>query len=77
FAAVLLYGFSFLNAELNYKRSKILILILLTILQVIVGISVIHSKLYFLATAFHLAIALFILSIVLYIWFQVMVEKRV
>src|SRR3989304_615156 len=77
FAAVLLYGFSFINSELNYKRSKILILILLIILQVIVGISAIHSKLYFLATAFHLAIALFILSIVLYIWFQVMVEKRV
>jgi len=77
FAAVLLYGLSFINSELNYKRSKILILILLIILQVIVGVSVIHSKLYFLTTAFHLAIAISILSIVLYIWFQGMVEKRV
>lgn len=74
---VFLYAFSYINSVLNYKRSKILILILLIILQVIVGISVIHSKLYFLATALHLAIALFILSTVLYIWFQVMVEKRV
>src|SRR3990172_8410625 len=77
FAAVLLYGLSFINSELNYKRSKILILILLIILQIIVGVSVIHSKLYFLTTAFHLAIAISILSIVLYIWFQGMVEKRV
>ncbi len=78
FVAVLfLYAFSFLNSELNQKRRKILILALLILLQIIIGISVIHSKLYFLATAFHLAIALLIFSTILYLWFQEMVESRV
>ncbi|HEY7535664.1 MAG TPA: COX15/CtaA family protein [Thermodesulfobacteriota bacterium] len=72
-----LYAFSFASSELSQKRAKILILFLLILLQVIVGVSVIHSKLYFLATAFHLAVALLILSAILYLWFQVMIEKRV
>ncbi len=74
---VFLYAFSYIKTVLVDNRSKILILLLLIILQVIVGISVIHSKLYFLTTAFHLTIALLILSTALYIWFQDMAEKRV
>jgi heme A synthase len=75
--ALFLYAFSFVNSGLTQKRSKILILLVLILLQVIVGVSVIHSKLYFLATAIHLAIALLIFSTILYLWLQEMVEKRV
>ncbi len=77
FAAVLLYAFSYINSELSHNRKKFLILLLLIFLQVILGIIVIHSKLYFLATAFHIAIALLILSTVLFIWFQGLLVKRV
>jgi heme A synthase len=68
----LLYVFSLSNSKLSYNRRRVLVLLALILLQILLGVGVVHSKLYFLVTAFHLAVALFILSMVLYIWFQEM-----
>jgi heme a synthase len=68
---------TYLNSGLKHNRSRTLILLCLILLQIMIGIGIIHSKLYFLITALHLAVALLILSTVLYIWFQEMRENRV
>jgi heme A synthase len=71
------YALSYFSPGLRANRSKISILLGLIFLQLILGISVIHSKLFFLTAALHLSIALLILSTVLYAWFQEMKENRV
>ncbi len=71
------YALSYFSSGLRAKRSKISILLALILVQIILGVSVIHSKLFFLTTALHLSIALLILSTVLYTWFQEMKENRV
>jgi len=68
---------TYLNSALRRDRSKVLILLGLIFVQIGIGVGVIHSKLYFLTTALHLAVALLILSIVLHTWFQEMTENRV
>ncbi len=68
---------TYLNSALRRERSRALILLGLIFVQIGIGVGVIHSKLYFLTTAIHLAVALLILSIVLYTWFQEMIENRV
>lgn len=78
FITVLLLSiYTYLNSELRGNRLRILVLLSLVLLQIMVGIGVVHSRLYFLATALHLAIALLILSTALYTWFQEMRENRV
>lgn len=78
FITVLLLSiYTYLNSELKGNRLRILVLLSLVFLQIMVGIGVVHSRLYFLATALHLAIALLILSTALYTWFQEMRENRV
>ncbi|HXG31123.1 MAG TPA: COX15/CtaA family protein [Thermodesulfobacteriota bacterium] len=74
---LLLYAFSYSNPGLNRDRSRILILLSLVLLQIILGVGVVHSKLHFGATAFHLGVALLILSMVLYTWFQNMKGNHV
>lgn len=78
-SAVLLYVFSYLSSGLRYNRGKISVLLCLIVFQIILGVGIVGSKLNFSATAFHLATALSILSIVLHMWFQEMrrEEKRV
>jgi cytochrome c oxidase assembly protein subunit 15 len=67
---LLLYIFSYMHSALEKNRSKILILLCLVIIQIVLGVGVIHSKLHFSTTAFHLGTALLILSVSLYSWFQ-------
>ena len=74
---LLLYIFSYFYSELGKSRSKILVLLCLVIIQIVLGVGVIHSKLHFSATALHLGIALLILSIAVYSWFQGMKESHV
>jgi heme a synthase len=68
---------TFLSSDLRRSRSKVLILLCLIVVQITIGVGIIHSKLYFLTTALHLAVALLILSAVLYTWFQEIGENRV
>jgi len=68
---------TFLNSDLRRNRPKVLILLGLIVVQIAIGVGIIHSKLYFLTTAIHLAVALLILSAALYTWFQEMGENRV
>lgn len=72
-----LYIFSYFYSALGKNRSKILVLLCLVIIQIVLGVGVIHSKLHFSTTALHLGIALLILSIALYSWFQGMKESHV
>lgn len=74
---VILYACSRFSSGLEAYRSRISILLGLVLFQIILGISVVYSKLFFLATALHLSIALLILSILLHTWFQEMKENRV
>jgi heme A synthase len=74
---LLLYAFSYSNSSLGRNRPKILILLFLILLQIILGVGVIHSKLHFSTTAFHLGTALLIFSTALYAWFREMGESRV
>ncbi|HEX3034053.1 MAG TPA: COX15/CtaA family protein [Thermodesulfobacteriota bacterium] len=71
---ILLYAFSYLSTSLWYYRRWILTLAGLILFQILLGVSVIHSKLHFSATAFHLGAALSILSMTLYLWFQEMIR---
>ena len=76
-SVAILYALSYFSSGLSANRSKISVLLGLIFLQIILGVSVIHSKLFFLTTALHLSIALLILSTVLYAWFQETKENRV
>ena len=76
-SAGILYALSYFSPSLSANRSKISVLLGLIFLQIILGVSVIHSKLFFLTTALHLSIALLILSTLLYAWFQETKENRV
>ncbi|HSE84275.1 MAG TPA: hypothetical protein VLB01_06985, partial [Thermodesulfobacteriota bacterium] len=71
-----LYASSYLSHRLQYSRRKILMLVCLVLFQILIGVSVIHSKLHFSATALHLGVALLILSVTLYLWFQEMVGEE-
>jgi heme A synthase len=72
-----LYILSYSYSALGKNRSKILILLCLVIMQIALGVGVIHSKLHFSTTVLHLGIALLILSIALYSWFQGMKKSHV
>ncbi len=73
----IIYACSYFGSWLEAHRPTVSILVGLVLFQIILGISIIHSKLFFLTTALHLSIALIILSTVLYAWFQEMNENRV
>jgi len=75
FGVLSIYAFSFLNPRLKSYRSIIMAMILLIVLQIIVGIGIIHTKLFFLITALHISIALLLLGAILYTWFKEMKES--
>ncbi len=54
---------------LRVYRRPVHIILGLVIVQIILGVGVIHAKLNFAVTALHLTVALLILSVVLYTWF--------
>ncbi|MEX1000194.1 MAG: COX15/CtaA family protein [Thermodesulfobacteriota bacterium] len=74
--AVLLIA-SYSSSALKNYRQKLLILIGLIILQVLLGVGVVLTKLNFAVTAMHLFIALLIFTTALYAWFQGMRENSV
>jgi cytochrome c oxidase assembly protein subunit 15 len=65
-----IFIYSFINNRLRHFRSKIIVLVVLIFLQILVGVGVVHSKLFFAVTAIHISLALLILGTVLYTWFQ-------
>ena len=71
-----IFFYSFINRQLRHFRSKIILLVILILLQIIVGVSVVHSKLFFGITAIHISLALLILGTVLYTWFQDIKESH-
>lgn len=71
-----IFFYSFINRQLRHYRSKIILLVILILLQIIVGVSVVHSKLFFGITAIHISLALLILGTVLYTWFEDMKESH-
>jgi cytochrome c oxidase assembly protein subunit 15 len=71
-----IFSYSFINRQLRHFRSKIALLVILIFLQILVGVGVIHSKLFFGITAIHISLALLILGTVLYTWFQDMKESH-
>jgi len=74
--ALILYTSSYASARLRDIRSNLMLILALTLVQVIVGVAVVHSKLLFLITAFHITLALLILSTVLYTFFKDMRESQ-
>jgi heme a synthase len=71
-----IFSYSFVNRQLRHFRSKIILLVILIFLQILVGVGVVHSKLFFGITAIHISLALLILGTVLYTWFQDMKESH-
>jgi cytochrome c oxidase assembly protein subunit 15 len=65
-----IFIYSFINSRLRNFRSRMLLLVILIFLQILVGVGVVHSKLFFAVTAIHISLALLILGTVLYTWFQ-------
>jgi len=74
--AILLIA-SYSSSSLQKYRGKLSLLIGLIVLQVILGVAVVLTKLNFAVTAFHLFVGLLILTTALYAWFQGMRESRV
>jgi cytochrome c oxidase assembly protein subunit 15 len=71
-----IFIYSFIDRQLRHFRSKIILLIILIFLQILVGVGVVHSKLFFGITAIHISLALLILGTVLYTWFKDMKESH-
>lgn len=68
---------SYTSDALKKYRLELLLLIGFIILQILLGIGVVLTKLQFVVTALHLSLALFILSTALYAWFRGMRESSV
>ncbi len=67
--AIFLLIFTHIKKAFEPYRRPLIIILGLIIVQVLLGVSVIHAKLHFAVTALHLSVALLILSVVLYTWF--------
>lgn len=74
---LLLLLFSYKAHGLQKYRSAILVILGLIVIQVLLGVLVVDSKLHFLITALHLLVALFILSAAFLTWFRGMRESSV
>jgi len=72
---LILLASSYMTKGLRMFRKELLVLICLVVLQIVLGVGVVQTKLYFAVTALHLSFALLILSLVLYTWFRGMEEK--
>ncbi len=69
-------------ASLSYQslaayRNRIYIVLGLILVQILLGVAVVHTKLYFAVTAVHLAVALLILGVLLDTWFRVIAKSSV
>lgn len=74
---LVLLVFSYLSKGLGRYRPDIYVILGLIVIQVLLGVLVVSSKLHFLITALHLLVALFILSAAFYTWFRGMRESNV
>lgn len=74
---LILLIFSYSSKGLGKYRNEIFVILGLIVLQVLLGVLVVGSKLHFLVTALHLLVALFILSTAYYTWFRSMRESSV
>ncbi len=74
---LLLLLFSYSQKGLQKYRNWIFVILGLIIIQILLGVLVVSSKLHFAITALHLLVALFILTAVFYAWFQGMRESSV
>ncbi len=74
---LLLLLFSYTQKGLQKYRNEILVILGLIIVQVLLGVLVVSSKLHFLIIALHLLVALFILTAAFYTWFRGMRESSV
>jgi len=72
---LILLASSYMTKGLRMFRKELLVLICLVVLQIVLGVGVVQTKLNFAVTALHLSFALLILSLVLYTWFRGMEEK--
>ena len=71
---LILLASSYMTKGLRMFRKELLVLICLVVLQIVLGVGVVQTKLNFAVTALHLSFALLILSLVLYTWFRGMEE---
>ena len=74
--AVLLFA-SYFSEALKKYNTELLLLIGFIVLQILLGVGVVLTKLNFVVTALHLTLAMFILSTALYAWFRGMNESSV
>jgi heme A synthase len=68
---------SYISSSLNKYRLELLLLICFIVLQILLGVGVVLTKLNFAITALHLSVALLIFSTALYAWFRGMRESSV
>jgi heme A synthase len=72
---LMLLVFSYMVKGLKIFRKELLIIFCLILVQIVLGVGVVQTKLYFAVTALHLSFALLILSLTLYTWFRGMEES--
>lgn len=75
-SALLMYISSYASDKLKGIRTNLMFILALVLVQVLVGVAVVHSKLLFFITAIHITLALLILSTVLYTFFKDMRESQ-
>ena len=74
---ILLLVLSYSSKGLAKYRSEIYVILGLVVVQVLLGVLVVSSKLHFFVTALHLLVALFILTTAFYTWYRGMRESSV
>ena len=74
---ILLLVLSYSSKGLAKYRSEIYVILGLIVVQVLLGVLVVSSKLHFFVTALHLLVALFILTVAFYTWYRGMRESNV
>jgi len=74
---ILLLVLSYSSKGLAKYRSEIYVILGLVVVQVLLGVLVVSSKLHFFVTALHLLVALFILTTAFYTWYRGMRESNV
>jgi heme A synthase len=74
---ILLLVLSYSSKGLAKYRSEIYVILGLIVVQVLLGVLVVSSKLHFFVTALHLLVALFILTTAYYTWYRGMRESSV
>lgn len=65
-----LFAATYMVEGLKRYRRALLVTLGLILIQIVLGVGVVHMKLHFAAAALHLTVALLILSVLLYTWFM-------